>query len=131
MPKAIAVYGSLRYGGPANGLMKGFKYLGRDTVYGRLFNLGVYPALCLGDESKPDEQVVVDVYEITDERLLQGLDRYEGYFPDAPEQSLYTREMTLTVEGNLEVWVYDYRFLCNDNEQVVSGDYFDTYSGEK
>lgn len=126
MPKAIAVYGTLRYGGPANGLMRGFKYLGKDHIYGKIYNLsGYYPALHLGTEGEEDHQVVVDLYEIKDERLLANIDRYEGYFPNEPDQSLYKRELTLTVEGNMEVWVYEYRFDCDKSLLIPSGDWFD------
>jgi gamma-glutamylcyclotransferase (GGCT)/AIG2-like uncharacterized protein YtfP len=127
MCRAIALYGSLRYGGPANGLMKGCTYLGQDSVYGRLYSLGSFPALRVGSE-KDGERVTVDVYSFPAELenvLLSSLDKYEGCYPKEPDQSLYDRVKVLTVEGNLEVWVYEYLHQVNENRFVKSGDWFD------
>lgn len=126
MCKAIAVYGTLRYGGPANGLMRGAKYLGQDAVYGKLHSLGDFPGLKLREEGE-GFQVVVDVYEMPPEVepvLLMSLDKYEGYYPNEPDQSLYSRVKVLTVEGNMEVWVYAYKFPAPESSFIESGDWF-------
>lgn len=123
----VAVYGTLRYGAAANGLMKGCKYLGKDKVSGRLYSLGAYPGLLppIGEES-PEQEVSVDVYAVPDENVLTSLDRYEGYYKDDPDHSLYNREKTVTLEGGMEVEVYIYNSdRVKEHSRIKTGDWFD------
>lgn len=121
MSNIIAVYGTLRYGESANGLMKGCRYLGKDHVRGKLYSLGSFPALKRSDEEA--DKVVVDLYKLPNQLVLQGLDRYEGYYPAEPDQSLYKRVLSLTEEGNAEVWVYEYVFEPPENSRIKNGDW--------
>jgi gamma-glutamylcyclotransferase (GGCT)/AIG2-like uncharacterized protein YtfP len=121
MPEILAVYGTLRDGGGANGLMRGCKYLGKDKVKGKIYSFGQWPGLIKGDEG----EVVVDLYEIPPELplLLSNIDRYEGYFPEQPDQSLFEREKVLTLNCKEVVWVYKYRFDCNTMPLISNGDW--------
>ena len=119
MSNIIAVYGTLRHGERANGLMKGCKYLGTDTVKGTLHNLGAFPAL----KKSETDTVVVDLYQFPNQLVLQGLDKYEGYYPTQPDQCLYQRVLTTTEEGCAEVWVYEYLFDPPQGSQIKDGDW--------
>lgn len=124
----IAVYGTLRYGGRANHLMLGCEYLGVDAVSGRMYNLGSYPGVKLTDE-REGHTVVVDLYKLPEEErvakhILANLDRYEGYYEDDPSQSLYTRKKTLTLEGALDVLVYEYNHEVDHlDREIKTGDW--------
>ena len=116
----LAVYGTLRRGGPSNHLLMGAKYIGRDTVKGRLISLGDFP----GFKTDGDTPVVVDLYEVDTGKpeTLSSIDRYEGFYPDKPDQSLYFRK-EVTTEKGLSAVIYVYRF--DGNVPITSGDWFD------
>ena len=120
----LAVYGTLRRGGSANGLLRGAKYLGQDRINGKLYNLSEGIPAVLPSASGT---VVVDLYELPEgaagEEMIKVIDVYEGYYPDKPDQSLYRRKETVTVEGSMPVQYYEYRFEVNI-AHVPSGDYF-------
>lgn len=126
MCKTIAVYGTLRYGASANRFMKGCKYLGNDAIYGDLYNLGAFPGLKTCTE-KDGRKVIVDLYELPedDREVLGRLDRYEGYYQDAPDQSLYKRIKVLTINSNIEVWAYEFCSDIPSSTIITSGDWFD------
>lgn len=110
MVKHIAVYGTLRRGGPANGLLRGCKYLGLDRVPGSLYDMGAFPALRLDREGNK-KGVLVDLYEVPEgQGIIIRVDKYEGYYPDADDQSLFVRKETVTLEGALPVTVYEYKW---------------------
>jgi len=131
----IAVYGTLRYGGRANGLMNGSTYLGKDRISARLYDLGSFPGIHLVKDAEKSSRptpttvvdvspsVVVDVYDIPDE-LIKGLDRYEGYVPHDEKQSLYVRKNTTTLDGGHDVQVYEYNAPIGQLCLVPSGDWF-------
>lgn len=123
----IAVYGTLRYGARANHLLRGCRRIGLDKIEGMLYNLGEFPGvdLLIEDHDTPP-LVVVDVYEIPEEiaqEVLQRIDRYEGYIPSDPAQSLYVRRKTQTTGGH-EVWVYEYKWPVHPDLCMDSGDWF-------
>lgn len=109
----LAVYGTLRRGGPANGMLRGAKWLGLDKIRGCLYNLTSFPALRLSCPENQKVDVLVDLYELPDgdeAKYLATIDRYEGYYPEAPDQCLYLRREVTTLEKKLPVTVYEYRF---------------------
>lgn len=70
------------------------------TTHGRLFDLGSYPAMTVGQEVVEGE-----VWQVAEEHLqetLRTLDAIEGYVP-AGNNNLYERR------------VVEYAILCNDN----------------
>lgn len=119
----VAVYGTLRYGDRANHLMDGCKYLGQDTIKGKLYDLGAYPGAKFSNVSD-DSTIVVDLYSFPNPGILKGLDRYEGYFIDDPDSSLYERKQTTTNEGVATVWVYEYLGAVDEDWRIESGDWF-------
>jgi gamma-glutamylcyclotransferase (GGCT)/AIG2-like uncharacterized protein YtfP len=91
----IFVYGTLRQGQPAHGLLQGAPLIARVTTEPRftLVDMGEYPALVEGGSTA----VAGEIYAI-EPALLPELDRYE----DAPE--LYERAER-RIAGH-DVWVY-------------------------
>ena len=128
MCNKIAVYGTLRYGAPANHYLEGAKYLGKDSIKATLYNLGWYPGIKLAeDPEKTDVYTVVDVYEMPKNDMvnyLRRMDRYEGYVPEQPAESLFKRKKVMLNENNEEVFVYEYCFDVNNDDIIEDGDWF-------
>lgn len=101
----VLVYGTLRPG------------LGETVqVPGKLYDLGWYPGIKLGDD--PDTSVTCEVIEVDNVRL-EKLDSYEGYVPSSPEQSLYLR----TYLDQFGAWIYVYNSSVDNYEAIESGDW--------
>ena len=106
-------YGTLlRDAAPASvaALCRRLPRLAAATVSGRLYDLGNYPALVLGDA---DEQSVVrgEIVAVQSASDWLRLDAYEGVDSAHPERSLYNRvRTTATTESGekVECWIYVY-----------------------
>src|SRR5688572_32952814 len=71
------------------GIDSKLRYIGRGSIQGALFDLGLYPAAVPG----PDGHVWGEVYEMADSAtVLAALDDIEGYRHDDPDRSLYLRQ---------------------------------------
>lgn len=91
----IFVYGTLRTGGAAGGLLAGGRALGEATLRGSLYDVqGRFPALVLGG----DTEVQGELWEVPAARLAE-LDAYEGV-----DQGLYRRARA-EADGTA-CWVY-------------------------
>jgi gamma-glutamylcyclotransferase (GGCT)/AIG2-like uncharacterized protein YtfP len=114
----VFVYGTLRLGCGANGLMRGAEWLRtcelRDAT---IYHLGGFPGLKFEDGSS----VVGDLYQINDRRMLESLDRYEGYHQDDPERSLYIRR-EVEVDGE-RAYTYEYNGTPRQEARIASGDW--------
>lgn len=101
------------------------EFRGRGTIAGALFDLGIYPAAI----PARDASVRGEVYKMHDAALvLSALDELEGYRPDDPETSLYTRALVpVTVENGsvCDAWVYFYNAPLGRAERISSGDYLE------
>jgi gamma-glutamylcyclotransferase (GGCT)/AIG2-like uncharacterized protein YtfP len=79
-------------------------------VRGQLYDLGDYPGAVL-DPSSP-QQISGTVFQLpADPAILRQLDEYEGFDPDAPEQSLFLRvqcPVALANGGAFTCWIYVY-----------------------
>ena len=75
--------------------------------------------------------VLVDVYELPEDEgaTLARIDRYEGHFPEAPDQSLYIRREVKTLDNERMVTVYEYRF-DPPFDPITSGDWI-SYEAEQ
>jgi gamma-glutamylcyclotransferase (GGCT)/AIG2-like uncharacterized protein YtfP len=96
----LFVYGTLRAGGSAAGLLDGCEWLGRATVHGILYDIdGRFPALVLYGEDSP---VHGDVWRCP-ARFLPSLDRYEGV-----AEGLFRRVAAEvdTAGGRTPCWLY-------------------------
>ena len=64
-------------------------FQGRGTIRAALFDLGIYPAAIPADDNSV---VWGEVYETSETAaVLAVLDEIEGYRPNEPDRSLYTR----------------------------------------
>jgi len=101
-------------------------FKGRGFIQAALFDLGIYPAAIPADDRS---KVWGELYEMTDSQaVLAALDEIEGYRPNEPERSLYTRVITdATLEdGRVEkAWAYFYNAPLGQARRIASGDYLD------
>jgi gamma-glutamylcyclotransferase (GGCT)/AIG2-like uncharacterized protein YtfP len=100
-------------------------YRGRGSIRASLFDLGIYPAAVPASEG----EVWGEVYSMADQAaVLAALDDIEGYRPDDPDRSLYTRAVTdVKLPGGVheEAWVYFYNAPLGQAQQIPSGDYLE------
>jgi gamma-glutamylcyclotransferase (GGCT)/AIG2-like uncharacterized protein YtfP len=101
------------------------RYIGRGSIQGALFDLGLYPAAV----PAPDGSIWGEVYEMTDPvPVLAALDDIEGYRHDDPDRSLYTRsrsEVALPDGSVALAWVYFYNAPLGRAPRITSGDYLE------
>lgn len=98
MSEYLYTYGTLRPG-KANTVV----------VPGKIYDLGWFPGLVMGEG-----EVVCEKLEIKD---WSWVDRYEGYYPDDPENSLYIRR---PFEDG---FIYEYNRQVPDDKLIASGDW--------
>ena len=102
------------------------RYKGRGTIRAALFDLGIYPAAIPAEDQS---QVWGELYEVSDaQAVLEALDEIEGYRPQEPARSLYTRVVTdVTLEdGRTEpAWTYFYNAPLGRARRIESGDYLE------
>jgi gamma-glutamylcyclotransferase (GGCT)/AIG2-like uncharacterized protein YtfP len=118
-------------------LMSGFKRPGRARIDAKLqiqgrgwidaalFDLGIYPAAIPATDSR----VWGEVYRLLEsEPVLAVLDEIEGFRPNRPDASLYTRvEVPVTFENGhaATAWAYFYNAPLGRAERIPSGDYLE------
>jgi gamma-glutamylcyclotransferase (GGCT)/AIG2-like uncharacterized protein YtfP len=104
-------------------------YLGRGSIRAALFDLGIYPAAIPVED---DSQVWGEVYKTADTpSVLSVLDEIEGFRPNEPDRSLYTRVLTdVTLEdgGAQKAWAYFYNAPLGRAQRIESGDYLEHLS---
>ncbi len=111
-----AVYGTLRrgFGNFQYHLDNEFsKYLGtiRTAPEFTLVSLGGFPGIIPGG----DQEVTVEIFEVTDPRVEKGLDRLEGY------PSFYGKTTIETPWGEANMYTLDKRYL--GRPVIESGDW--------
>ncbi len=128
MADLVFFYGTLMAGFDRRrraGIDPKLKYIGRGSIQAALFDLGIYPAAV----PAPEGIVWGEVYEMTDPgAVLAGLDEIEGYRPDDPDRSLYTRAqvpVTLPDGAPAVAWVYFYNAPLGHASPIPSGDYLE------
>ena len=101
-------------------------FKGRGTIRAALYDLGIYPAAI---PSEDNSAVWGETYETTDAAsVLAVLDEIEGYRPNEPDRSLYTRVLAdVTLEdGRVEqAWTYFYNAPLGRAQRIQSGDYLE------
>ena len=131
MTDLVFFYGTLMGGFDRRrraGIDEQLSYVGRGWIEAALFDLGIYPAAV----PAPDGQVWGELYVMEDpEPVLAALDEIEGYRPDEPDASLYTRHQTpVRRDGNEDVaWVYFYNAPLGRAQRIDSGDYLEYLKG--
>ena len=85
----LFVYGSLKKGGSNHSLLEGCKLAGTGTIMANLYDLGIdYPGAI---EEGTRDKTFGELYEIHP-GTLDELDEFEGFYEDAPEDSIFIRK---------------------------------------
>ena len=128
MGEFVFFYGTLMAGFDRRrraGIDDKLRYIGRGSIQGSLFDLGLYPAAV----PSADGHVWGEVYEMTDSAVvLAALDEIEGYHHDDPDRSLYRRQQTdvaLPGGNHAHAWVYFYNAPLGRASKIASGDYLE------
>jgi gamma-glutamylcyclotransferase (GGCT)/AIG2-like uncharacterized protein YtfP len=99
--------------------------VGRGSIHAALFDVGLYPAAIPAS----DALVQGEIHRMTDaETVLRELDEIEGFRPETPDVSLYTRletPVTLTDGRTDTAWTYFYNAPLGSAPRIESGDYLD------
>jgi gamma-glutamylcyclotransferase (GGCT)/AIG2-like uncharacterized protein YtfP len=110
MPHKLFVYGTLHPGIAPPEVRKDvsrFRLEGKGTMRGKLLDLGDYPGVL---QKRGAGKVPGHIFSIPSApRLLDRLDRYEEYFADDPDSSLFLRKRVNVKrdDGSTErCWVY-------------------------
>ncbi len=120
MEDYVFVYGSLMRGFEPHESMsvsERAEFLGEARVVGTLYDLGEYPALVRTEEGT----VEGELYRPKDEKLIDDLDHYEEFYPDAVEESLFVRTYVNVVDRDLQAWAYVYNDDEPDGGEIESG----------
>jgi len=109
----IAFYGTLMRGlGGLDelGIEGELRYLEPCSCAGALHDLGAYPGLVASpSEPRSTDRVQGELFEILDVRIMATLDAFEGFDPNSPDDSLYTREdAELPEPAGERAWLYLY-----------------------
>lgn len=100
-------------------------YIGRGSIQGSLFDLGLYPAAV----PAPDGNIWGEVYDMAEPAtVLSALDEIEGYRHDDPDRSLYRRQqadVALPDGSHAPAWVYFYNAPLGRAPRIASGDYIE------
>jgi gamma-glutamylcyclotransferase (GGCT)/AIG2-like uncharacterized protein YtfP len=114
----VCVYGTLRKGCGNHRIMEMAKgiFLRNDTVTGyKMFSLGGFPGIIHAESN--DYPIVVEIYEVPMEGVLNNLDRLEGY------PHFYDREY---IDGKGWIYfLYPERVLNHGLEEIKSGDWIE------
>lgn len=126
MTDRIFVYGTLMAGFDRRrraGIDTRMRFVGRGWIQAALYDLGLFPAAI----PAPEGRVAGELYEVTDDpSVLAKLDEIEGFRPNDPDTSLYTRaQVPVTLEGGQQesAWVYFYNAPLGQGQRIESGDY--------
>ena len=128
MADLVFFYGTLMAGFDRRrraGIDDQLRYIGRGSIRGALFDLGLYPAAV----PATDRRIWGEVYEMLDAAaVLAALDDIEGYRHDDPDRSLYTRkqaDVALPDGTRAPAWVYFYNAPLGGAQPIASGDYLE------
>ncbi len=110
----VAVYGTLREGCSNHLLMADSALLGEDSINGfEMFSAGGFPVVYHTDN---DDSIVVEVYDVEEQRLKGQLDSLEGH------PTWYKRERVKTAYGY--AWLYVMQDVCyKRGNKIESGDW--------
>ena len=115
----LFVYGTLLSTEYNHQTIKGSKLIGQGSIYGKLFDIGNYPAL------KEGENIIIgELYNI-DDLTLKNCDQLEGYNQDDSENSPYIRKSVTVFLDKKELCanVYYCNFGTDHYKEIESGNY--------
>ena len=112
MPELLFIYGTLhpdRAPAEIADVARRLKPIGPATIRGRLYDLGAYPGVVLGESAA--ETVAGELFAVPEAETLSYLDAYEDFRPGDPANSLFLRVQTtatLSDSSQQSCWVYVY-----------------------
>jgi gamma-glutamylcyclotransferase (GGCT)/AIG2-like uncharacterized protein YtfP len=101
----VYVYGTLRPG----------KVADTTRIHGTIYDIGSFPGIVLDGEDRKGE-VTVERITVDDDKLA-SLDRYEGYYADDEEHSLYIRRRFR------DGWIYVWNRSIEGYPKIEGGDW--------
>jgi gamma-glutamylcyclotransferase (GGCT)/AIG2-like uncharacterized protein YtfP len=122
MSELILVYGSLMRGFESHESMDlpaRADFAGDAHCVGTLYDLGDYPGMTF----EGDGRVRGELYRTHDDGLIDDMDRFEGYYPESSEDSVFVRHLHEVVDRDLKAWVYVYNGPTEEAAVVESGDW--------
>jgi len=134
MSDYLFVYGTLQTGHAPDEIahaVETLQHVGSAFVRGVLYDLGEYPGAVLDPSSKQKiSGMVLQLPE--DANVLRQLDEYEGFDPNAPDESLFVRvlqEVVMESGRTLRCWVYVYNRDPGSSPVLTHGKYPKKHSG--
>lgn len=125
MSQHLFIYGTLRPGLAPDEVacaVSTLRAVGEGFVRGTLYDLGEYPGVVLNSSSS--NRIYGTVFELpSDARVLNALDVYEGFNPEAVAKSLFVRveQVVELADGRaVACWVYVYN-LDPVGARVIAG----------
>lgn len=122
MSDFVFLYGSLMRGfedHESMDLPSRTEFAGEAHCKGTLYDLGDYPGMTL----EGDGRVLGELYRPRDDGVIDALDRFEGYYPESADDSLFVRRLEEVVDRDLKAWVYVYNGPTEDAPVIESGDW--------
>ena len=115
--KLVAVYGTLKENFHNHAVLGGSEKVYQGELAGwEMYSVGAFPACIRGRGN-----ILIEVYEVTDQAVMVGLDRLEGYHVDEPRSSMYIRE-TVHVDGlNQDAYIYVWNSDVEGYPRVFNG----------
>ena len=124
----LFVYGSLLHGFQSSigqFLKNHARFIGEAYANGKIFDLGRYPGLVLSSDEQ--DTVYGHLLELSNpDGVFITLDRYEGIFPDDPQNSEYRRELIRLNKNTLGIttcWTYIYNYSTEGLKVIPGGNY--------
>ncbi len=133
----LFVYGSLRRGfqHPVFDYIKNhFTFVSYASAKGKMYDFGDYPAaISSNDGGKIIGELFVANSEDDFNWAISQLDDYEGLNPEAGEQSLYKREITVVTHAAVETtaWIYWFNGDVTGKPVIESGDILEYIKNKK
>ena len=127
MMDCLFVYGLLRRGAKhemSKILDQSASYISSASFQGKLYLVDYYPGVVPSKNS--NAKVVGDIYRITDMKILEELDRFEGVGPEFESPNEYNREnriVRLPNDETLASWIYLYNWPVREENEIPSGDF--------
>lgn len=109
------------------GVQNRLTFLAECRWEGVLYDLGEYPGAVPGTGTVHGE-----LFRLRDPRVLELLDRYEGFDPNCEAESLFVRRpVHLRDPTDCTAWMYVYNRPITDHQRVPSGDWASYVRTEK
>lgn len=107
------------------------KFISEATYQGRLYLIDYYPGVVPSDN--PNDSVCGEVFEITEQAVLDELDFFEGIGEGFPTPTEYIRQLQkVTLEGGsvVSAYIYLFNWPLEASPYISSGDFLTSYRSD-